>query len=103
MPVAGLLKSSSGRGRSLKELGGRATWLVEPEYNLRSVWRGVKGRLVSTVLNPLRESLKGHSQSERENQANIKSHLVIAGNDPGLDMVALASSIISADVFDWET
>ena len=66
MPVAGLLKSSSGRGRSLKELGGRATWLVEPEYNLRSVWRGVKGRLVSTVLNPVRESLKGHSQSERK-------------------------------------
>ena len=30
-PVAGLPESSSGRGRSLKELGGRATWLVEPE------------------------------------------------------------------------
>ena len=75
MPVAGLLKSSSGRGRSLKELGGRATWLVEPEYNLRSVWRGVKGRFVSTVLNPVLESLKGQTQSERENKEIIRQIL----------------------------
>ena len=58
MPVAGLLKSSSGRGRSLKELGGLATWLVDPEYSLRSVCRGVKGRFVSTVLKPVLESLR---------------------------------------------
>ena len=102
MAVAGLLKSSSGRGRSLKELGGRATWLVEPEYNLRSVWRGVKGRFVSTVLNPVLESLEGETQSEfvsRKNKIN-PSHLVIAGNVPGRDIVALASWMISADVFD---
>ena len=99
MPVAGLLKSSSGRGRSLKELGGRATWLVEPEYNLRSVCRGVKGRFVSTVLKPVLESLRNTVRPGKYKH----SHLVIAGNDPGRDMVALASSIISAEVFDWET
>ena len=49
---------SSGRGRSLKLLGGRATWLVEPEYSRRSVCRGVKGRLVSTVRNPVLGSLQ---------------------------------------------
>ena len=43
--------SSSGRGSKRKLLGGRATWLVEPEYNLRSVCLGVKGLLVSTVRN----------------------------------------------------
>ena len=50
--------ASSGRGRSLKLLGGRATWLVEPEYSRRSVCRGVKGRLVSTVRNPALGSLQ---------------------------------------------
>ena len=63
-PVLGLLvplvaaSASSGRGRSLKLLGGRATWLVEPEYSRRSVCRGVKGRLVSTVRNPVLGSLQ---------------------------------------------
>ena len=104
MPVAGLLKSSSGRGRSLKELGGLATWLVEPEYSLRSVWRGVKGRLVSTVLNPVLGSLRDTVRVRAGEKIGRKcSYLVIAGNDPGRDMVALASSIISAEVFDWET
>ena len=44
-----------------------------------------------------------HSQSWGEKIVRKYSHLVIAGNDPGRDIVALASSIISADVFDWET
>ena len=71
MPVAGLLKSSSGRGRSLKELGGLATWLVDPEYSLRSVCRGVKGRFVSTVLKPVLESLR-KTESQGWAEKNIK-------------------------------
>ena len=73
MPVAGLLKSSSGRGRSLKELGGLATWLVDPEYSLRSVCRGVKGRFVSTVLKPLRESLREKEVRAEEKKSQVKS------------------------------
>ena len=71
VPVAGLLKSSSGRGRSLKELGGLATWLVDPEYSLRSVCRGVKGRFVSTVLKPLLGSL----QSQHTVRENIRERV----------------------------
>ena len=71
-PVLGLVlllllvpaSASSGRGRSLKLLGGRATWLVEPEYSRRSVCRGVKGRLVSTVRNPVLGSLQIFRYSE---------------------------------------
>ena len=70
--------------------------LAGSEGTLR-VHRPEPGPRVTEGTNSVRE------RKSRKNPANIESHLVIAGNDPGLDMVALASSIISADVFDWET
>ena len=60
---------------------------------------------MSTVLKPLLGSLQSQHTVRvgPEKISERESHLVIAGKEPGRDIVAFASSMISAEVFDWET